>query len=307
MIIVTNTVDLYRSIGVTADVITSLISTDVENVYDDWDISTAYVFGDIVVWGLKQWTAAQDGTGIEPPSGDKSSLYWTFTGYANKYRMFDGSTTSQTEQDGGFTVTISANNVNSISFFRLRADSVEITMTSPVSGVVYSETFDTNLNTQYVTNEWEYCFLPFADDEATRDFSIIDLPPFYDAEIEVKFNSLTTAKVGMMSYGTVRDIGWCDMGTSSTFTDYSMKEDNDYGDVTIVERAYASEVDFQITLPRELGKTFLNIITSNRATPSVYIGDIDLEETLIYGFPSDYTSVISNLETTTGQLTITGL
>lgn len=306
MKIIAPVVDLYRNIGVSGGTIPSLISTTVDNIYDDWDSGTSYLTGDRVVYGFLIYQADQDNSNQQPDVA--GSVYWTALGYSNKYAMFNGATTSPTVQSGtDFVVEISAQDVNAISFFRVSGGSINIVMTHPTLGEVYNKTYDVRLNTMGIFDYYEYFFKTFPATTATTNLSVLDLPPYPTATIAITFSSPSDMSVGLMTYGTIEEIATVDWGTSISINDFSTKETNDFGDTTIVERPYTDQIEFNMTVERVKTSNLKSIFSTNRATPITVIGKDDEEGTHIYGFIDDFEITYSDFSTSDVTLTIEGL
>ncbi len=301
-------VDLYRGTGVSGGVISSLVSTTVDNIYDDWDVLTSYTTGDYVVYGFLYYVALQDSTGENP---ETATSYWTAIGYSNRYSMFSGATTTSTIQSGDdFIVEISGENVNAISFFRLSASSVNITMTHPTLGEVYNREFDVRLNTLGINDYYDYFFLPYPDiEDETDTLTVLDIPPYPTATIEITITAPEgeDAYLGLLTYGTIREFGTVDYGTSFSINDYSTKETNSYGDTTIVERPYTDQLDFDITIYSTQTSFVKSLLSAYRATPITIIGNDDDTATHIYGFIDDFEVTYSDYSTSDMTLTIEGL
>lgn len=300
-------VDLYRNIGMSGNTIPSLISTTVDNEYDDWNPSTGYIAGDIVNFGFLKYTAVQDSTNEQPDT--PASTFWSALGYSNKYAMFNGATTSPTVQDGSdFVVEVSGNGVNAMSFFRLNADSIRIEMIHPTLGTVYDKTYEIRLNTIGVVDYYEYFFLPYADFGGIGTTLVVtDIPPFLTTTIRVTLSSISDVSVGLMSYGMLTEIATVDYGTSLSINDYSTKETNDFSDTVIVERPFTDKVEFDFTVPRSKVFSMKRILAEYRAIPITVVGVEEEEGTIIYGFIDDFDITYTDFSTADGTLTIEGL
>lgn len=298
--------DLSKGAGVVGDTLPALISSTVTNDVADWVETTPYTALEEVVYGFYIWIAVQASEG-EIPS-DSNTANWIKKRASNMYAMFDGKTSNRTSFDGSdFTVVISANNVTSLGFFSVYATSIDVVMTDPTIGVVYSKTLNTDINSEGVIDGWTYCFLPFPDENSTVDRVLLDLPPYYSAAISITFNASGNAQIGMLAAGTARELGVANFSTSVSITDYSTKEANVYGDVGIVERVFTKNVDYDVTVNTRAVETTQNLLAAYRATPCMWIGDETRGSTITYGFMSDFDIVLSNPTISNLSLKIEGL
>jgi hypothetical protein len=87
---------------------------------------------------------------------------------------------------------------------------------------------------------------------------------------------------------------YADLGTTLdkpkiSITDYSSKTTDDYGNITITERAYSKRMMAQVLVTTGSFDNVAQILTAYRAVPVVWIGEDDLYSSLIvYGFVVDW-------------------
>lgn len=298
--------NISRGDGVTGNTLDYLISTTVTNNNADWNILTAYVVGDKVVLDFDLYQCLQDNTGENP--SDAASTFWVRIGSANKYAMFDGVSTSQTSFDGtNFVVVISGFNVNAIGFFGVNASSISVVQDNGGTET-YNETKTTGRASEGVDNWWNYFFSPFPDEDSVRDVVFTDIPLYSSSEITITFTlDSGDAKVGMLTAGLIRNIGQANFGTSVGITDYSIKETNDFGVVNLVERQFNNTVDYDVTVLTPQVAQVRRLLASYRATPVVWIGDPDREETINFGYYQDFEIQISNYSISECTIDVQGI
>ena len=74
-----------------------------------------------------------------------------------------------------------------------------------------------------------------------------------------------------------------------SITDYSLKSEDDYGNVTVTERAFSKRVTARVKLEASQTDSVAQILSAYRATPVVWIGADNLYTSLIiYGFVVDW-------------------
>ena len=101
----------------------------------EYDSGTPYVTDDTVKVSfesdgttprtpVEEYIAIAGSTGSYPPDNPTD---WTLTGASNRWKMFDGSTTSQTVNTNTIEVEIDSSNTDVVGVFNLDADTIEFT------------------------------------------------------------------------------------------------------------------------------------------------------------------------------------
>lgn len=272
---------IIRPISITEPLLTD---TNVpETDYPTWLVGTTYALGDFRIYDHKIYESLQNSNlGNQP---DISPTFWLDSGATNRYKMFDGIVNRATTNTGTVDVTITPNAtiVTGVVLFNIMGATVQVQVIDPVDGVVYDETIELADFTA-ITGPWYYFFAP-VDDRQTNGIAFLDLPAVPNGDIRVVVdNGLETAQVGELILGNQTVIGVANFGTSVGIDDYSIKETNEFGDVTIVERPYNDRVDYDLTIETSRVGFVKRFLIGIRATPCVYIGDADREETITLGF-----------------------
>jgi len=97
------------------------------------------------------------------------------------------------------------------------------------------------------------------------------------------------------------------MGARVGIQDYSRKERTDFGDVVLVERAFAKRASFQLLLRAAEVDSFNDFLASVRATPCLWIGSQRYESTTVYGFYKSFDIVIAYFDYSDCELELEGL
>jgi hypothetical protein len=106
-------------------------------------------------------------------------------------------------------------------------------------------------------------------------------------------NTGSTASCGECIVGLQRVIGTTQMGASLGIIDYSVKQTDDFGNFTVLERAYSKRADITVWVDNNDLDEVQRLLNLYRATPIVYIGSDKYTSTIIYGFYRDFETVIS--------------
>lgn len=276
-------------ITVTPAMLTSSNVTEPDADYPAWNSATAYAVGAKVGYNHENWVAAVANTNVAPGTVTTPAT-WTDQGANNRWRMFDDVIGTQSTSTGTIVVTVKPNMVvNSVALFNLSGNTVRVTMTDPVEGIVYDRTIA--LVDAGVTNWYDYFFAPIG---AKTDVVLTDLPTYGTASITLTVDAGTnTAGIGSFILGAVQDLGCTQWGATGGITDFSRKVRDDFGNFTIVERSYAKERSFNVIVETSQMAMLERTLASLRAKPVVWIGDDDYEFTLVVGFFRDFTFVLT--------------
>ncbi len=268
-----------------------------------WDIATTYNSGDQVMYEHAVYESTTDSNlGNQP---DTSTANWLFVSVTNRYKAFDALINTQTENADTVEYEITPGQiVNGIGFFNVTANSIQVTVTDPVEGVVYDETqelFDDSL----IVDWHAYFFEPV--DRGTRAF-FSDLPQYTSATVDIVVdNTGSTAAVGAIAMGEMRDMGGTLFGTSFGILDFSRKERDEFGNFSITERSFADRVSYSLDIDTGSANRIKRVLRALRATPAVYIGAVDREELIVYGFYKDWTTVLDNYASSSVSIEVEGL
>jgi hypothetical protein len=289
---------------------TILVSSDIlENDYAKWLSTTTYSIGDKVIVtdvGVhKIYEALTSNTGKYPPDNSTGGTPdWLDIGATNRWKMFDGKTSTYTESaDADIVVTLNTTSVtDSLVLFGLSGSTVNVTVTDDVDGVVYNKTI--NLVSASGINDWYmYYFEPI---EYVSDVAFLDLPPYSTADITITITG-TAPKCALCVLGSQFEIGDTVWGTGVGIVDYSRKDVDAFGNFTIVQRRFSKTAGYDITISTPRVAFVQRTLASYRSTPLVWIGNVDFPETIIYGYYRDFDIVLSNVSVSDCSLTVEGL
>lgn len=299
-----NPLKLVKPMAVTAAMLTTNV---LENDYAAWVSGTTYALGDRVIRTSvhKVYERLVAGAGATAPESDATN--WLEVGPTNRWKMFDGSNSTQTSRAGNITVTIAPGQVvNSIALLNVVATSVRIQVIDPVDGTVYDKT--TTMQAPLDLADWYAYF--FGTIQAKTQVIATDLPNYGSASITVTITAATgNAACGVCLLGLSRSVG--DFGVAYGcrigITDYSRKEKNAFGDTSFIERAYSKRATLDMLIPRNQVDYVSSLLSSVRATPTLYIASDEFESLAIYGFYKDWGVTIAYHDYSQCSLDIEGL
>ena len=122
----------------------------------------------------------------------------------------------------------------------------------------------------------------------------MDLPTYPTATIDAYIDSgAALAEVGEVIYGQAMVIGRTNYGTAIGIKSFSRKEVDEFGNVKVVKRQNSKFAEYDIDIDNyklsEVQRYFADI----DSIPSVFIGNPDLEELVVFGFYNDFKATIS--------------
>jgi hypothetical protein len=222
---------------------------------------------------------------------------WAEVGPTNRWKAFDTSVGSLTENANSITYTIVPGVIfDSIAFLNLTAQTLRITLTDTVDGVVYDETV--NLLDMIPTGtipEMDWYAYFFSNIMQTTEVARPGISLYLNTTVDITITYTGgTAKVGGIILGTQMTLGNTAYSPSVGIRDYSTKGTDDFGNPQIVERAYANKGSFDIIIPTASISYVKNVLASYRATLLLWIGADDYDSTIIFGFFKEFNIVITH-------------
>jgi hypothetical protein len=270
-----STMQLLAPIAITdAGLVASSVS---ETDYAAWSNSTDYGKSARVILAATHriYESAVDGNAGNDPAG--SSGKWLDVGPTNRWAMFDQALGSATSAPGSIVVTITAAAIGAIALLDVVGAAVRV----ETGG--YDQT------------------LPVGAGAIT----FLDLPPATTGAT-VTITGADIVSVGTLLAGKVVGLGITEASPTAGITDYSRKVVNDFGEVTVVPRAWAKKMDGKTLISTSAIDAVFGRLAAVRATPALWIGDEGLDCLTIYGFVRDFSlqvgETLSNL-----SLSIEGL
>lgn len=244
-------------------------------------------------------TARPDvGAVATPPS-------WLDLGATNRFKMFDQIISTQTVKSAEIDVDITPSAiVNAAAFFGLLGNSITVTMTDPIEGVVFTETRSLQDNTIII--DWYSYF--FEEIAYLPDIVFLNLPAYGSATLTAFIDGgAGDAKVGEVVIGKQRSIGVTNFGSSVSILDYSVKSTDDFGNTIIVQRAYSKRADYDVTVNTASVAAVQKALADIRTTPTVFVGDQNRPETVVYGFYKQFNIVLSTPSISDCSIEVEGL
>lgn len=244
-------------------------------------------------------------TAHDPTAEPATPVWWLDMGATNRWSMFDTLVNSQTTNTNSIAVVVEpAERVDSVVLLNASAATVTITMTDATDGLVFDQTYSMTSDSG-ITDWYAYFFEPII---RKTDLSVTGMPPYSDAAVAITLTDTgNTAACGECLMGLSREIGDAVYGAKVGIRDYSVKTQDDFGNYTILERAFSKRGTFEVWVPAVLTSELQSLLAGYRATPTAYIGSDEVDATIIYGFYRDFEIDIAYPEYSVCSIEIEGL
>jgi hypothetical protein len=102
------------------------------------------------------------------------------------------------------------------------------------------------------------------------------------------------------------EIGHCLYGTEVGIVDYSRKERDTFGNITLIERGYSDLVRYKVeVLTSQVGQ-IRDLLASKRAVSATYVGDSTLDVTSVTGYLNSFSLSIDDWQHSSLTLEVEG-
>jgi len=248
-----------------------------ETDWPQWSAEATYDLGDRVIKTATHriYESATDGnTGHDP---EAATGEWIDVGPTNRWAMFDQALGTATTATGSIAVVIDPGAVGAVALLDVTGSTVRVQTTG------YDKTKAAG---------------PGA-------VTFLDLPGAGDP-ITVTVLGAGEVAVGTLLAGALLPLGSTEANPTAALTDYSRKEADDFGEIEVVERAWAKRMTARARIRTEAIDQVANRIAAVRATPALWIGKDGLDSLTIYGFFKDF-SIETSEPLSTLNLQVEGL
>lgn len=277
-----------------------------EDDYPAWASGTTYAVGDYVIRTAthRVYRRLLAGAGTTAPESD--ALNWLDVGATNRWRCFDQSNTTTTTHAGTITYTITPGVVvGAVAFVNATAASITVEVSDPVDGVIYSKTVD--MQAPPTSADWfSYVFDPIN----TKTLAIFEgLPSYRTGVINITVTAASgNASLGVLLLGSMLHVGMgVRQGAQLSVTDYSRKEQDDFGNYTIVRRGFSKKASYDAIMDNADIDRIIAALADLRSIACLWIGSARYESSVIYGFYKDFSVVIAYVNHSQVSLSIEGL
>lgn len=277
-----------------------LSSTVAEDDYDEWESTASYIEDAyvIVINDHRVYRCAVANTDKLPIDNiyddetdpDNPTGYWVDVSATNKWKLFDGKSRAATTATDELEIKIQPRSVfNRLPLLNVGASLITVSIADTDGTNVYQETVST-ADTTGIDDFYPWFFSPLVK---KTDFIFEDLPAYSNATVTITLSDHgETVTLGECVLGTSKFIGHTRLGYSVGISDYSEKGTDEEDNATLEEGVYYDSGNFPLRLKPEQVSDVKNTLAAYRATALVFVGDSDRQETLIYGFYTDFSIIL---------------
>jgi len=281
------------------------VETNAPELYPNWSSTASYSKTNKVVYLHKVYESLTNTNLNKTPS--TSPLDWLLIGPSNCCAAFDTSYSTSTTATDNLLFEITGTQIcNSLAILNIQAPSKVLTirMYDADDNLVWSRIPQTDVTE--MTDWYDYFFEPF---EEVQDVVFTDLPPYDDFKLEIEIDGTGSISVGTIILGNFTSLGLTQYGVSLGIRDYSVKEENEFGDIVFVKRGYAKRQEVSVDIRNTDLRKVTKFLTDIRATPTVFIPtDFDKYDALItFGSLEDWNIDIPYDEHSLLRMEIKGL
>jgi hypothetical protein len=248
-----------------------------ENDYPEWSAEATYAEGARVIKAAthriyESTVAANIGN---DPAG--ASGKWLDVGPTNRWAMFDQALGTKTSAADLILVTLLVPDVDAVALLDVVGNTVR----------VEAPGYDREL--------------PVVAGAVT----FLDMP-VTGGPVVVRVMGTGTVSVGTLLIGKLVALGTTEASPRAGINDFSRKEVDEFGEPTIVERAWAKRMSTRALIRTDAIDVVANRIAAVRAKPSLWIGDEGTDSLTVYGFFKDFSIEVGE-NVSTLSLSIEGL
>jgi hypothetical protein len=284
--------------------VSQLVSTNAVETYPAWSAATTYAKDAYVDYGTHIYQSLVNTNLNKQP--DISPTDWIFIGPDNTHAMFDNQVSTKTTSTSPLNVTVNPGGVTtSAAFLELAGTQLVVTMTDGAGGpVVYTKTISLD---DTIILDWYMYF--FEDYNPKTEVILDDLPSYRSGRLSMSLTGDTTVSIGNFIYGNIYELGKTQYGASAGIIDYSVKQTDEFGNTTFLQRAYSKRLEANVLVDNQDLAYNQRLLTSVRATPVVWIGSTDstFSPLVVFGFYREFNTDISYPTYSLCRLTVEGL
>jgi hypothetical protein len=220
---------------------------------------------------------------------DTSPTWWIRKSANNEFSMFDEFINTQTTATGSLDIELDPGEMfNSMALFNLTGiKEVELEIKDGAGGTtVYGPTtFD--LDDTIIVDWYMYFFEPY---DLKEQLIVQGLPPYTNAVAYVTFTGDAGIAIGNLVVGNIYILGKTQFGASGGIRDYSVKEANQFGITTFVERPFSDRLSANVYVENSDLNLVRKVLKDIRAKPSVWIATDEegYELLTVFGYYRDF-------------------
>lgn len=270
----------------------SLVSSNVpEDDAQPWTAGANFDTGDKVMIDHRVYRSATDGNTGNDPRVDNGTR-WLDMGFTNRWRAFDGKISTPVVNEGSVSYTIKPTGlVSGVGILNIVGKTVTVAVEDTAGREIYYKSI--NREDASKITDWWTAFTVDISEQNVPD-AIFDGVRCYAGNLLTITVSTDTpgadVAVGQIVFGKSFRLGDTLTDTRIGIRDFSTKDYDEFGNAIIIERAFASTVNFNFVLKSSRAAFVYRTLAGMRATPSLYFAGADQVElgAQAYGFYQDF-------------------
>jgi len=262
-----------------------------------------YLIADNVVYESLQ----DNNTGQNP--AEINSTWWLMMRLDNRWAAFDISTSTLTKNPNKINYLFKPGvAITAVAVLNIY-DATDVTVTvyngtKTQGDIVYQKTTDVEM-IQQTSGWWEFFY---GQKVAPTQVILQDLPSYPNCQIDVTINGGADLSIGGIVLGRPLHFGLgVKLGARVGILDYSRKETNEFGDVTLIKRAFAKRASFDMMVRKNEVDPLQQFLANIRSTPVLWVGATEYEALTIVGYYKTFDILISYPEYSLVEFEIEGL
>lgn len=217
----------------------------------------------------------------------------------NRYAMFVEDLAERTEHSTSIVVELSPTEAyDTLGLFDVSADVVDVTLTGGPSAYSSSQTirYSPLLSPDFPNRgSLVFCDLPTVDPA---------LYPSARLRVTLSVTDPRMVRCGLLVTAMKASIGLALYGTEVGITDYSRKERDTFGNITLIERGYTEQIKYRLGFNTEEADAIRQLLADRRAVATIYIGAATHSETIAYGYYQDFVLPLEAWSYSVGDITV---
>lgn len=101
-------------------------------------------------------------------------------------------------------------------------------------------------------------------------------------------------------------IGMCLYGTEVGIVDYSRKDRDTFGNITLIPRGHSDLVSYKVCIDTDQAAVVRSLLASKRAVSAVYVGHVDHDATKVTGYLVSFSITLDNWQKSSLTLEVEG-
>lgn len=260
-----------------------LLSTNIAEIYSAYSSVTTYAKDDRVDFGIHIYQSLVNSNTNNQP--DISPTKWLLVGPDNKHALFDLQVSTQTTNPTSISLTmVPGKRWSSLAGINVNASQVSLLVKDTTGGsTIYNET--KQLNNTVVLDWYDYFFEEFI---LLDEFLFEGIPPYVGSEFTLTLSGLTTIGIGYLLYGTLSELGDTQYGLSTGIRDYSVKNTDEFGTTTFVQRGFSKRFEAQLMFNNANISAVLTKLQLIRATPVLWLPTNNINGLNTFGYYREF-------------------